>query len=43
MLLNLFPQMREREGERLYKDILGKVNIIERIIKDIDIVSKEYS
>lgn len=36
-----FSQMREREGERLYKDILGKVNIIERIIKDIDIVSKD--
>ena len=36
-----FSRMREREGERLYKDILGKVNIIERIIKDIDIVSKD--
>lgn len=36
-----FVEMREREGERLYKDICGKIRIIEDMIEDIIIVCKD--
>lgn len=39
--LESFSQMRKREGERLYKDILKKISSIERYISDISAASKD--
>ncbi len=38
-----FNEMREREGLRLYKDILGKVSCISEMVKEIDILSKDMA
>ena len=39
--LESFSEMRNREGERLYKDMLGKIASIETFVNDISIASKD--
>lgn len=39
--LKSFIEMKEREGERLFKDLCVKIIIIEDMIEDIDIISKD--